>query len=79
MSDSPVIIQEKNPIKKLPDPKQNILPNASGPTRPMKDELTDHLKSLYNLLSDTLKAKPITVPSNAGKDLFSVFYCFLKL
>lgn len=65
MSDSPVIIQEKNPIKKLPDPKQNILPNASGPTRPMKDELTDHLKSLYNLLSDTLKAKPITVPSNA--------------
>lgn len=67
MSDqSPVIMQEKLAPKKLPDPKQNILP-SSGPIRSLKEELQDHLKSLYTLLTDTLKAKPLTVPSNSGK------------
>uniref|UniRef100_A0A8D8X9N0 polo kinase n=1 Tax=Cacopsylla melanoneura TaxID=428564 RepID=A0A8D8X9N0_9HEMI len=63
---SPVIIREKisSDPKKMPHDPKMILPNPS-PLRNIKDECQDHLKSLYGLLTDTLRLKTPTVPSNA--------------
>ncbi|XP_026684516.1 serine/threonine-protein kinase polo-like, partial [Diaphorina citri] len=59
---NPIIVGEKPGPKILPDLKANIKP---GYIRSVKDECQDHLKALYTLLSDTLRNKTSTVPSNA--------------
>ncbi|KAI5694402.1 hypothetical protein M8J75_016245 [Diaphorina citri] len=67
---NPIIVGEKPGPKILPDLKANIKP---GYIRSVKDECQDHLKALYTLLSDTLRNKTSTVPSNAGKLLVFTF------